>query len=196
MMRDVIYDSGLGIAAPPSAVSRRGFFVQRPSFPVSSLIDGRYDWDRENLGEELIKVTDFYQRRPIPIGEDSQVEDAELVVASKKSMKTKLRIKTVFPFIFFPDDLIIDEAKVTIIKRYFFACQEIHTIPIKDIVDVIVASSLFFATLYIKRAFQNDLYQFNYLNKQDAMRARQLIQELGGKIGREKVSSRKDAPDM
>ena len=95
---------------------------------------------------------------------------------------TSLKIRTVFPFVLFPDDLIVDDDKVTIIRRTFFASEEIHTIPIKDVMDVIVAHNLFFATLYIKRAFQNDLYELEYLKKEEALRARQLIQELVSRL--------------
>ncbi len=98
------------------------------------------------------------------------------------SSSTFLKISTVFPFVLFPDDLIIDEDKVTIVRRTFFASEEIHTIPIKDIMDVIVSHNIFFATVYIKRAFQSDLYQLNYLKKDEAMRARLLILDLVSRL--------------
>jgi len=187
MIRDVINGVGSDTAAPSSMVSRGGIFVQRPYFPAT-LIRGRYDLDRENTGHELIEITEIYEKRPKLI-EEAEIEEevTKTLMDSTPAVKPQVfKVQTVFPFILFPDELIVEETKVTIIKRYFFASEEIHTIPIKDIVDVIVSCSLFFASIYIKRAFQNDLYQFNYIKRQEAFKVRQMIQDLAAKLGEKK----------
>lgn len=90
------------------------------------------------------------------------------------------RTKTVFPFDFFPDDLVIDSEKVSVIIRDFFGSAQIHSVPIKHISDLSVDHSLFFATLHILpgRVFQNQVMSIRHLKKRDAIRARNIIQGL------------------
>ncbi len=61
-----------------------------------------------------------------------------------------LRVKTVFPFDYFPDTIVIDTAKITICHKQFFATEFITTIPLKDISDVTLQTAFFMATLIVK----------------------------------------------
>src|SRR5258708_7965897 len=67
----------------------------------------------------------------------------------KKSDRVLLKIKSVFPFEFFPDSIVIDESKVSIIHRIFFWTAAIQSIPIQHVQDVEVDTSILFATLKI-----------------------------------------------
>lgn len=61
-----------------------------------------------------------------------------------------LRAKAVFPFDLFPDSIIIDTTKVTIVKKQMFATEQVITVPLKDLADVQVQTSLFLASVTIK----------------------------------------------
>lgn len=61
-----------------------------------------------------------------------------------------MRAKTVFPFDLFPDDIIIDTTKVTIVKKQMFATEHVMTIPLKDLSDIHVQTALFLASITIK----------------------------------------------
>ena len=99
-----------------------------------------------------------------------------LVDLSKREL---LRIKTVFPFQFFPTEVSIDINKVNIIKQIFFATKRIHSVFIADITDVLAHSSIFFASLEIVDAgFTENSIIIPYLYKNDAYRARKIIQGL------------------
>lgn len=89
------------------------------------------------------------------------------------------KTSTVFPFVFFPDDLLIDFTKVTAIKRRFFASEEASSILIENIADVIVDSAPFFASIIINDQFyvQNSI-EVHYLKKKDAYRVRHIIMGL------------------
>lgn len=100
-------------------------------------------------------------------------------------LKTKcqcilFRAKTVFPFDFFPDDLIIDTEKVSVIIRDFFIAEQIFSIPIKHITHLSVEHGAFLAKLQILpgRIFQNQVLSIGHLKKKDAIKARNIIQGL------------------
>lgn len=120
--------------------------------------------------------TIFVAHNVAPPGEEAK-KLQDLMI---KSQKPLLRISTVFPFDLFPDTLIVDVTKVHIISRQFFASEEIHSIPIKSIVDVYVETGPIFATLRVlpQMVFQHQVTQISQLWKSDAIKARDIIQGL------------------
>ncbi|MBA3724654.1 MAG: hypothetical protein H0W89_07280 [Candidatus Levybacteria bacterium] len=94
-----------------------------------------------------------------------------------------LRAKTVFPFSIFPDTLIIDTTKMTIIRKQMFATEHITTIPIKDVADATVQTALFLATLtvsYMPQASNPMMIKpiedhITCLKREDAIRAKNII---------------------
>ena len=89
--------------------------------------------------------------------------------------KVVLSIKNTFPFVLFPDELIIDANKVDIIYNEFFSSSQAVTILVNDIADVVVETSLFFAALKITTK-SKDFYTVRYLKKADAIRARRILE--------------------
>lgn len=76
----------------------------------------------------------------------------------KKSNRRIISISSLFPWNFFPNTIEVEESRVTFIFRQFLASQS-HSVDIKDISNVFIESSPFFATLQIvSRTFvQNDI---------------------------------------
>lgn len=96
---------------------------------------------------------------------------------ARQSSRVLLDIKAVFPFNFFPDEVILDEAKVSIHTNFFFYSKEVRSVEYKDIFNVLVQQSLFFAKLaIIDRYFTQQPIVVQFLRKNDAFRARRLIQ--------------------
>lgn len=94
-----------------------------------------------------------------------------------KSKSVILAIKSVWPFDFFPDEIVMDETKVSIIHRVFFFSNQIRSIEYKDILNVIVEHSIFFASLQIiDRYFQELPVVTRYLKKDEAILAKRVIQ--------------------
>lgn len=109
------------------------------------------------------------------VSDEQNVRDLDTLV--KESQRVLLRINAVFPFNFFPDEVIVDETKVSIIHKIFFYSNSIRSIAHEDIFNVIVEHSLFFATLEIvDRFFVEQPIIIRYLKKDDAILARRLIQ--------------------
>lgn len=98
-----------------------------------------------------------------------------------------LKIRAVFPFDFFPNEIIVDENKVDIVSRKFFFSKEVFSIPIMNINGVTSSSNLVFGEIRIEAWGIHRLPEpVRYLRKQDALKARRII---GGLImaNREKV---------
>lgn len=87
-----------------------------------------------------------------------------------------LKISSIFPFSFLPDDLIIQPLKVDVIERAFFASESIRSFPFDQIVETQVSSGPFFSTLkIIGKGLQSETVKISYLKKSDAIKAKQII---------------------
>lgn len=99
----------------------------------------------------------------------------------KETTSTLYKFHTVFPFDFFPDEITIDENKVSIISWNFFLNYDVRSILIEDITDVTVECGPFFAalTLVDSSNFRFPItVKIEYLKKKEAIMARKLIQGL------------------
>ncbi|MBI2029739.1 hypothetical protein HYT02_04940 [Candidatus Gottesmanbacteria bacterium] len=94
-----------------------------------------------------------------------------------KSERVLFRARTVFPFNFFPDEIIIDESKVSIVTNLFLSSGQIRSVKYEEIYNVIIEYQPFFASLeLLDRFFEKRPMRINYLRKNDAEHARRLIQ--------------------
>ncbi len=84
---------------------------------------------------------------------------------------------TVFPFTLFRDTIIVDRAKVTIIKRNFFMMAETFSIRIEDILNVGTTVGPFLGSIeIITRVFNADKpHVVNFLQRNDAIKIKHLI---------------------
>lgn len=111
---------------------------------------------------------------------DKEIQDEQRLDGMvEMSRHPLLAVRTVFPFVVFPDDVIVDINKVSIIFREFFATEQVHSVLIKDISDVLVETNLLFATLKIVDVGYTDrTIDVKYLKRSDGEHARKLIQGL------------------
>lgn len=84
-----------------------------------------------------------------------------------------------FPFNLFPDTINIEEGRITVITRNFFFSSQVHSVDIKDISNIFINMSPFFAQLVIvsKTFTENDI-RIRSLRKKDAIFARRIIEGL------------------
>lgn len=106
--------------------------------------------------------------------EDRQIVN-DLVTKSNRCI---ISISSLFPWDFSPNTIQVEESRVTFIFRQFLATQS-HSVDIKDISNVFIQSSPFFATLQIvSRTFvQNDI-RIGHLNAKKAQRVHMIIEGL------------------
>lgn len=98
----------------------------------------------------------------------------------RKSNRILLTISShKFPVDLFPDTINVEEGRVTIIVRYFFLSSQIHSVDIKDISNILINTSPFFAELVIvSKTFAQNEIRINNLRKEEAVFARRIIEGL------------------
>lgn len=98
-----------------------------------------------------------------------------------RSAQALFEIKSVFPFDFFPNTLTVDIDKITVKFKQFFSSVEIRSINISNIAQVYVDSGPLFATMYVADQVivdESSRMRIPYLRKDEAMKARRIIQGL------------------
>lgn len=106
-----------------------------------------------------------------------QIDDHKLNKIMKNAHEVLVKADTVFPFTLFPDTIIVDRSKVTIIKRNFFMMAETYSIRVEDILNVSTTVGPFFGSLQIvTRVFNTDKPHYvNFLRRDDAVKIKHLI---------------------
>lgn len=90
-----------------------------------------------------------------------------------------MRIKAVWPFDFFPSELIIEEHRLVINQRTFFLNNIIDTIPISAILNFEVSNSPFFSTIYLKGGEMGSIeITIKWFNTSDARKAKEVVDGL------------------
>lgn len=120
---------------------------------------------RKDVAEELIK--------------DRVTNEQKLDDLVRHSEKKLFECKGVFPFDLFPDTLTIEMNQVHVSSKAFFKSKRIHSVALRDISDVFVETSPFYATLkLIDRNFIENQISIPFLKKAEAIKAQRIIQGL------------------
>lgn len=128
---------------------------------------------QENEGQQLVdKLVE--KLKPPEKSEEQKIN--ELV---KKSAKVLLKISSHSFLDFFPDELTVDETKITIVVRNFFGSGQIYSIPFKQLQDTSVEMTPFSATLKIvDKRYKNQPIVLKHLKVKEAIEAHHLIEGL------------------
>lgn len=96
----------------------------------------------------------------------------------KKSNRSIISISSLFPWDFFANTIDVEESRVTFKFRQFLTSQT-HSVDIKDISNVFIESSLFFATLQIvSRTYVENEIKIGKLSKTKAKKVQKIIEGL------------------
>lgn len=102
---------------------------------------------------------------------------AELLGVTIHSHEILYKAKTIFPFSLFPDTIIIDKEKLTIVVRYFFWVAKITSVPIRDILSVEADVGPFFGSIHLtSRYFFTNPHSINFLRRYDTLKIQKLLQ--------------------
>lgn len=102
-----------------------------------------------------------------------QIQDLDALI--KESNTTLCRISSVFPFQIFPDELIVDANKATIIRRNLLAKRS-FPILIDDILTIKVTRGIFFASMIFEvRGFESNPSPITFLWPEKATEAKMCI---------------------
>lgn len=139
----------------------------------SELFNGGRQHDDKSVQDQAFEEVEKDQIK------DKEKSNQKLDELVNSTGQVLYRLKAVFPFDFFPTEIIIDKNKVNLIFNEFFFSKHIHSVMVTDVTDVMVETNLFFATLkIIDKFFNANSIDVGYLNKDEAMMARRIIQGL------------------
>lgn len=153
----------LGHVATTTTRAIRNILTQEIQLPSSELFKSVLSQDTEPLTKEKQQELDNVKN---------------LKQAVKKSNQVLAAARTVFPVTLFPDSIIVDRTKVTIIKRDFFFTSNAISFQIEDILNVSCAVGPLFGSLTIASRVMStiDHFNINYLWRHDALVLKNLIQ--------------------
>lgn len=125
---------------------------------------------------------------PIPISivknvgdtpKDEKQAEKKLNDLIEGSDQVLYRTKNIFPFDFFPDEMVIDINKVSLISREFFQSERVVSIMLDDISDVYIDTSPFFSTVNIdSKSTPENKISFAYVKRDEAAKLRRILQGL------------------
>lgn len=107
---------------------------------------------------------------------EQQIDSLKKMIDQSKEIVA--RVTTVFPFTLFPDDIVLDRTKVTIVTRNFFWSSNVISVRIEDILNVTCALGPFFGSVIISSRVMNsvDHFEIDRLWRRDAVEIKKLIQ--------------------
>jgi hypothetical protein len=96
----------------------------------------------------------------------------------RKSHEVLASARTVFLVKLFPDDIIIDRTKITIVKRSFFWSSSVISVRVEDILNVATEVGPLFGSVTVASRVMNsvDHFQIGFLWRGDAIFIKHIIQ--------------------
>lgn len=107
---------------------------------------------------------------------DTASEDLEKII--HQSHEVLAQASTVFPVTLFPDTVVVDRTKVTIIKRDFFWSSDTMTFRIEDVLNAEVTVGPLFGSLIIASRVMSttDHFRIDHFWRNDAIYLKRIIQ--------------------
>lgn len=110
---------------------------------------------------------------------DTQAESERLDQLAKSSDTVLFRCKSLFPFDFFPDAVVVTQSKVDIIYGHFFFVKSVHTLLIENILTMRLDTGPLFASLQFEvKGYEQNPPEVGYLAKHEAVKAQEIIMGL------------------
>ncbi len=104
--------------------------------------------------------------------------EQEIIPASRVSVDL-LKIKGIWPFDLYPDELIIQEKRIIVKQNYFPFYSIINSLPVIRIMVFEITHALFFSSVLIKGVYKDDLNAtISWLKHSEAQKAKDLIDGL------------------
>ena len=172
--------------ANPMSVPRPSPYelLVRQSKKLGSVATRALSGARHILGRELSwpageRLSGGFSHRAVQTEKQKELKEADkLKKAVEKSHEILGKANTVFPVTLFPDTIIVDRTKMSIIKRDFFWTSNTISFQIEDILNVSCALGPIFGSVTVASRVMStiDHFQINYLWRRDALFLKHLIQ--------------------
>ncbi len=169
----------------PPAPSRTSPYdlLMRQSRKMGSFATRTYDITKEFLKTDVSQLHPdavlFKYRQRNENQKDQKQDKPSVNSIVKYSHQVLAAAKAVLlPWDLFPDSVIVDRSKVTIIKQTFFWSSQTITIRVEDILNVTSSLGPLFGSITISSRVMNstDHFEINYFLRKDAIYLKQIIQ--------------------
>lgn len=174
------------VTTPHVPLSRPSAYtlVVRQSKKLGSVATHAFHEMKHILNQEIVLPSAEQFLGGFPGKNQSKKKQRELEAAMelkrvvKKSHQLLANARTVFPITLFPDSVIVDRTKISIIKRDFFWTSNTVSFQIEDILNVSCSIGPLFGSLTLASRVMStvDHFQINYLWRGDAIFLKHLIQ--------------------
>lgn len=136
---------------------------------TGGLAVGRFIYDNNTYGSTKRFAGNFWKQ---PASND----DLENVLI--KSNEILASATTVFPVTLFPDTIVLDRTKLTVIRRSFIFSEDVMSIRIEDILNVSATMGPFFGSITIATRVlsSDDHFTIKHLWRHDAIHLKHVIQ--------------------
>ncbi|MGB4758992.1 MAG: hypothetical protein WBP26_02955 [Candidatus Saccharimonadales bacterium] len=120
--------------------------------------------------------------RKASAGKSEREQELDAILNLKKTVSQSHEVlakaRSIFPFAFFPDTIIVDRTKITIVKSDFFFSSNTISIRIEDVLNVSIGLGPIFGTLTISSRVMNstDHFTIEHFRRADAIHLKHLIQ--------------------
>ena len=164
---------------PPARTSTYDLLL-RQSKKLGSVATNTFGGLRHFLNQDIVipPAGDIMNNLALARHNKTLQQASELRKMVKESSEVLARARTVFPMTLFPDSVIVDRSKVTIIKRDFFWTARVISIQIEDILNVESGVGPFFGSLTVASRVMStvDHFNINYFWRDEAIFLKHLIQ--------------------
>lgn len=142
----------------------RGLFVIRPS--------------ESEAGEQSPKSRLVHSLQELARQTQKNKDDDDLEQVLVRSNQVLASAKSVFPWTLFPDTIILDRTKLTVIRRSFFMTEDVMSIRIEDILNVSATVGPIFGSITIATRVMSstDHFTLNHFLREDVMHLKHMIQ--------------------
>ncbi|MCS7091980.1 MAG: hypothetical protein NZM26_01360 [Patescibacteria group bacterium] len=115
--------------------------------------------------------------KPYPSKIQSGIYESNTLPTTKNFNRELFRVKAYWPFDFFPDELVIQEKTISVIRREFLFSY-VETIPVKDVGRIVLTHSPFFDSITIIGKNPAHTLEIKMLPKGKAKVAKEIIDGL------------------
>ncbi len=111
------------------------------------------------------------------VEKEDLLHQAKVLNAPINANRVIYSISSVFPFDLLPNTLVIEETKINLIFWIFLGSKQIHSVDIRDVTNVFLETTPFFANIRIvSKTFTENEISMNKLWKKEATKAKDIIE--------------------
>src|SRR4030042_2482300 len=157
-----------------------GVYINREKLYTQHEVDDllKKKKEGESLSPEAREVKEVEEEAQT-VNKQKRKNNRAIANLVKKSNRLLISISShAFPFDLFPDTINVEEGRITIINRRLLS-SEVHSVDIKDIANIFINRTIFFAQLVIiSKTFEDNEERIRNLRPKEAVFVRRIVEGL------------------